>query len=248
MAVLSLVGPVRLSAQDKVHWPTCFAWLWFALAVAAYPALAGDLAGKVVGVSDGDTLTLLGNGRDRYRVRLAEIDAPEGGQPYGRNARRMLSDLAYGKQVSVRVVDVDRFGRYVGRIRADGVDVNAEMVKRGAAWAYRAYLSDQRFLMWEQEARRSKRGLWGLQSDQIMAPWEWRAARRRSNPVNSPPSSLAFVAPTARSSKSNGLQCGTRFRCGEMRSCEEAMFHMLQCGLNRLDGDNDGVPCEKLCR
>lgn len=232
----------------RVRWLALLTWLSILMIGVAAPVLARDLTGRVVGVSDGDTLTLLANGRDQYRVRLAEIDAPEGGQPYGRNARRMLSDLAYGKQVTVRVVDVDRYGRYVGRIRANGVDVNAEMVKRGRAWAYRAYLSDQRFLMWEQEARRLKKGLWGLQSDQIMAPWEWRAARRRGNSTSTPQSSRAFAAPTARSPRSTGFQCGTRFRCGDMRSCEEAMFHMRQCGLSRLDGDNDGIPCEKLCR
>ncbi len=211
--------------------------------------MAQSLSGKVVGVADGDTLTILVGGRDQYKIRLSEIDAPEQGQPFGQSSKRILSDLAFGKNVKVRVVAVDRYGRSVGRIRHGNVDVNAEMVKRGGAWAYRQYQSDQRFQLWESEARAAKRGLWALQADQIIAPWDWRAGRRakaakQADRQQSAPR-RSYVPPPARSSSI--YQCGTKSKCGEMNSCKEAMFHLNQCGVRRLDGDSDGVPCEKIC-
>lgn len=214
------------------------------------PAAAQSLTGKVVSIADGDTLTILADGQYQYRVRLAEIDAPESGQPFGRTSRQMLSDLAFGREVVVRVIDLDRYGRTVGRVRAGAVDVNAEMVKRGGAWAFRQYQSDQRFQLWEKEARAAKRGLWGLQADQIIAPWDWRAGRRakaaKRAAARTPSPSAAMVASPRQSS--SGFQCGTKTYCREMNSCEEAMFHLNRCGLSRLDGDSDGVPCEKICR
>lgn len=88
----------------------------------------------MVGIADGDTLTLLTNGRRQVGVRLAEIDTPERHQPYGSRSREALSGLAHRRQARVGVVDEDRYGRAVGRVRVGAVDVNAEMVRRGAAW------------------------------------------------------------------------------------------------------------------
>jgi endonuclease YncB( thermonuclease family) len=203
-----------------------------------------------VSIADGDTLTILADGQYQYRVRLSEIDAPESGQPFGRTSRKMRSDLAFGRQVTVRVVDVDRYGRTVGRVRIGSLDVNAEMVKQGGAWAFRQYQSDQRFQIWEREARAAKRGLWDLQADQIIAPWDWRAGRRAKAAERSSARASSRTMGVASSSRqsSSGFQCSTKTYCREMNSCEEAMFHLNRCGLSRLDGDGDGVPCEKICR
>ena len=146
--------------------------------VACEPLAAETLTGRVVGVTDGDTVKLLVAGHSEYKIRLGEIDAPESGQPYGKTSKRMLSDLVFTRVVTVRVTGIDRYGRSVGVIRTGDINVNAEMVKMGGAWAYRRYLSDQRYLLWEKQAQQGRLGLWGLQRDQIMAPWEWRAARR----------------------------------------------------------------------
>ena len=70
-------------------------------------------------------------------MRLGEIDTPERKQPYGTRAQQALSELAYNKQARVVVQDTDRYGRTVGRVYVGSLDVNAEMVKQGAAWAYR---------------------------------------------------------------------------------------------------------------
>lgn len=208
-----------------------------------YSAAAETLQGRVVGVTDGDTIRLLVDGRREYKVRLGEIDAPESGQPYGRTSRKMLSNLVYGQIISARVTDVDRYGRTVAVLSRGGTNINAEMVKRGGAWAYRRYLSDQRYLMWQDEARRARRGLWSLQSDQIMAPWDWRAARRNGR-GRARTTSTPVLVPAA----GGGFQCGIKRKCAQMSSCEDAVRHLNECGLRHLDSDGDGVACEKLCR
>ena len=143
------------------------------LAVLSAPLWAAEYTGKVVAISDGDTMTLLvpdGASFKQVKVRLGKIDTPESRQPYGERAKQALSDLAFGKQARVVVQDTDRYGRTVGRVYVGGVDVNAEMVKQGAAWVYRQYLKDQSLLALEQQAKAAKRGLWGLPEAQRCPP------------------------------------------------------------------------------
>ena len=149
------------------------------LVLLVQAAAARELHGRVVGIADGDTITLLTERREEVRIRLAEIDTPEGGQPYGSRARQVLSDLAFGKPIRVVVVDTDRYGRAVGRVFAGALDVNAEMVRRGAAWVYRRYSDDPVLLRLERAARAERLGLWGLPEAERTPPWEWRAAERQ---------------------------------------------------------------------
>jgi endonuclease YncB( thermonuclease family) len=142
-------------------------------------AVAEDLRGRVVGIADGDTLTLLTEQRKQIRIRLSDIDTPERRQPFGTRARQSLADLTYGKMVRIVVRDTDRYGRTVGRVFAGDQDVNAEMVRRGAAWVYRRYSDDPDLLRLEQIAQVEKRGLWRLPEAERIPPWEWRAAERR---------------------------------------------------------------------
>ncbi len=144
----------------------------------SHTACAPELHGRVVGIGDGDTLTLLTGTREEVRVRLAGIDTPERGQPFGDRARQALSDLAFGRQVRVVVADTDRYGRTVGRVFAGGLDVNADLVRSGATWVFRRYSDDPELLRLEAEARAARRGLWGLPEAQRVPPWEWRAAAR----------------------------------------------------------------------
>jgi endonuclease YncB( thermonuclease family) len=147
--------------------------------LAAQVAAAADLRGRVIGITDGDTLTLLTERRQQVRIRLAEIDTPERGQPYATRARQSLAELAFGKTVRVAVRDTDRYGRTAGRVYAGSLDVNAAMVRRGAAWVYRRYSDDPALLRLERTARAERRGLWGLPQAERVPPWEWRAAERR---------------------------------------------------------------------
>lgn len=213
-----------------------------------HPTWGAELIGRVVGLADGDTITILTPDRRQVRIRLGEIDTPESRQPYGTRARQALSDLIFGKDVRVTVQDTDRYGRTVGRVYEGRVDVNAEMVRQGAAWVYRQYSRDASLLQLEAEAKAARRGLWALPEAERTPPWEWRAAERggssggRTAPA--PPAAPHRSTPPA----SSGFSCGAKRYCREMKSCAEARFHLTQCGLSRLDGDGDGVPCETLCR
>lgn len=152
------------------------------LALAVVPAVAATLEGRVVGVADGDTFTLLDADRRQHKVRLAGIDAPEKGQPFGRRARQSLSRMVFDQDVVVEYAKKDRYGRIVGRVEAGGLDVNLEQVREGSAWVYRQYLGElpeadrRRYLDAERQARDIDAGLW--QDPDPQPPWQWRRMRR----------------------------------------------------------------------
>jgi len=118
------------------------------------------LEGRVISIADGDTFTLLTTDKQQVKIRLAEIDAPESGQPYGNKSKQALSSLIFGKQVEVRVQTTDRYGRTVGRPYVGDLDVSEEMIRLGAAWVYREYVIDRSLFDVENEARDAQRGLW----------------------------------------------------------------------------------------
>jgi endonuclease YncB( thermonuclease family) len=228
--------------------PMLLRFLLCALLLAGQPALATELLGRVVGIQDGDTLTLLTPENRQVRIRLAGIDAPESRQPYGTRAQQVLSALAFRQQVRVVVQDTDRYGRTVGRIWAGSVDVNAELVRRGAAWVYGQYNSDPTLPPLEAEARQARRGLWALPASEQVPPWVWRRnGGRAAAAAPAAPAQIRTPAPP-QANAAAGFVCGAKRVCGQMTSCAEAQFHLNQCGLSRLDGDRDGVPCERLCR
>lgn len=137
---------------------------------------AAELEGRVVGISDGDTLTLLDAGNQQHRIRLAQIDAPEKSQAFGADSKTQLSNLAYGKRVRVEIVDTDRYGRTVGTVWTDGVNANKEMVRAGLAWVYRQYATDPDLFRIESEAKANGKGLWAEPSP--TPPWEYRRKKR----------------------------------------------------------------------
>jgi len=209
---------------------------------------AVEYSGRVVGISDGDTLTLLvpvGASFRQLKVRLAEIDTPESKQPYGTRARQALSDLAFNKQARVVVQDSDRYGRTVGRVYVGSTDVNAEMIRQGAAWVYRQYAHDRSLFVLEDQAKAAKEGLWGLPETQRCPPWDWRKGSC---------STLATTPQPQPSTEFNDARSVGTFtcsivkkRCAEMTTCDEARFYLQTCGVKSLDGNHDGAPCEKLC-
>src|SRR3954468_19885613 len=121
------------------------------LLLALNHTTAAEISGRVVGITDGDTLTVLMD-RKQIKVRLAEIDTPESGQPYGSRAQQALSSLSFGKPVRVVEQGTDRYGRTIGRVYVGSVDVNAALVRQGAAWVYRKYSHDGTLLRLEQDA------------------------------------------------------------------------------------------------
>jgi endonuclease YncB( thermonuclease family) len=129
-------------------------------------AAAKVIHGRVVGVSDGDSVTVLDAQKTQYKIRLAGIDAPERAQAYGQKAKESLSDLVFGKTVEVEWSKQDRYGRIVGMITLAGVDINLEQIKRGMAWHYKQYQNEQSpedrvaYAQSESQARDKKLGLW----------------------------------------------------------------------------------------
>lgn len=146
-------------------------------ALVAQTVVAADLQGKVVGIADGDTLTLLDAGKRQHKIRLAEVDAPEKNQAFGSRAKQALSDLCFGKQAQVSSSTADRYGRIVGTVYCDGVDANAELVRQGMTWVYVQYAKRGSPLFdLEKNARATQRGLWA--DAKPVPPWEWRRNKR----------------------------------------------------------------------
>lgn len=219
------------------------------LILALTPAIAFAGTCKVIDVSDGDTFTCFTDDNEQIKVRLAEIDAPEMNQPYGDRSKQSLYNLISSEMVRLDVQDTDRYGRTVARVkRVDGVDVNAEQIRQGAAWAYPKYLKDKKLKVFELEAKNSQRGLWALPVSDQMPPWEWRQSKKAGSASDAP----VLTAPARQSSFSQvessagGFNCSTQKRCGRM-SCAEARYQLTQCGNPYLDGDGDGRPCERQC-
>lgn len=157
-------------------------FLLLAAALLACPSYAETLQGRVVGVTDGDTVTVLDTATTERKIRLMGIDAPEKKQAFGRKSKESLSALVFNKQVTVEYSKRDRYGRTVGKILVNGTDANLEQVKAGLAWHYKQYQKEQSiedrvaYARAEEQARAEKRGLW-VDADPT-PPWDWRHRKR----------------------------------------------------------------------
>lgn len=198
---------------------------------------------SAVHLRDGDSL-IVSTGDVQRELRIAEIDTPERGQPWGKRAKQALAQLVEGRTLRVEVIDRDRYGRDVSKIWVGETCVACELVRGGHAWAYRDYLQNPELLRFEREAREARRGLWSLPASEQVPPWEWRrGARVASGALPGPP-----VLAVPNSSRAGaGLACGAKRSCSEMASCAEATFYLQRCGRTRLDADRDGTPCEAIC-
>ena len=153
-----------------------FALLLLLLISARVPA--ETLTGRIVGVSDGDTLTLLSAEHVPHKIRIAGIDAPEKKQPFGEKAKASLSALAYNRSVEADCRKVDRYRRNVCVVFVGGKDVGLEQINAGMAWWYQQYAKEQTqqeridYEHAESLAKRHRYGLWN--SANPMPPWEWR--------------------------------------------------------------------------
>lgn len=223
-------------------------------------------AERVVRVKDGDSLVIASGGK-QVDVRLADIDAPEYGQRRGDEARAKLRALVEGKDVELHLRGGDAYRRIIAHVFVDGLDVNAAMVSAGLAWVARAFDPGPGLVGLEDQARAAGQGLWA--DAQPMPPWEWRkacrgqGARPECRSQAAAAARLGVAANNARGApKRKGrtrtqsamasvatlrlprVRCGSKRHCREMTSCEEAVAFLRQCQAP-MDGDYDGVPCER---
>ncbi len=197
-----------------------------------------NLTGKVIKITDGDTITVLDHQYRQQKIRLSGIDAPERGQPYGRAAKRFLNSLLAGQHICIQSNKRDRYQRIVGKVVLNQTDINIQMIQNGYAWHYKKYQKEQplrdqiTYAQAEVNARSSLTGLWT--EPYPIAPWDWRHGTK--------------TTPKHQHISESSHTCGTKRFCRQMTSCSDAKFHHQQCGLSRLDGDHDGIPCESVCR
>jgi micrococcal nuclease len=169
-------------------------FLFFLMLIFAGMILSGSAAmagpqrtidGHVTRVSDGDTVNIVTADGTKLRIRLCGADAPEvshpgkPGQPYGEEAGRALANKVQGQNITLQVMDIDRYKRVVAILVLDGRDINLEMVREGWAWAYRQYLDrphSSGYIQAEELARKERRGLWRQSNPQ--PPWEFRRGLR----------------------------------------------------------------------
>ncbi len=154
------------------------------LLLQAGQILAETILGRVVGVSDGDTITVLDSQRRQHKIRLAGIDAPESKQAFGQVSKKHLSDLVFDHDVTLDCGKTDRYQREVCVVLVNGEDANLAQVEAGMAWWYRKYASEQTsrqrddYEASESRAKSVRRGLWSDMDP--MPPWEWRHAKREN--------------------------------------------------------------------
>ncbi|HEX8774682.1 MAG TPA: thermonuclease family protein [Pyrinomonadaceae bacterium] len=163
----------------------------FAIAQAQAASKERVIEGKVVKVSDGDTITVLDRENNQHKIRFQGIDAPESKQAFGQASKENLSNMIFGKEVKVVWSKTDKYGRTVGKILLDGRDINIEQIKAGYAWHYKSYEREQppedrvSYAAAEQDARAAKRGLW--QDPNPTPPGEWRADAKTERWGEAPP-------------------------------------------------------------
>ena len=160
----------------------CLVALWCLLQASA--TQAEELRGRVVAVTNGDTLRILVPSNRQMKVKLANVDAPTKGQPYNQQSMKALATLIFNKFVTVKVQTIDPYGRtvsrvfdpygrIVGRVYQGHVDVCAELLRQGAAWVSRRSAQDHNLFVLEEEARQQRAGIWSLPESERLPPWEW---------------------------------------------------------------------------
>ncbi len=154
------------------------------LLLRAGEILADIIEGRVVGVSDGDTITVLYSTKTQHKIRLAGIDAPESKQAFGQASKKHLSDLVFGRNVALDCGKTDKYRRKVCVVMVDGQDANLAQVTGGMAWWYRQYQKEQAaqqrgaYEAAEATAKAGRVGLWSEPNP--VPPWDWRHAKREN--------------------------------------------------------------------
>lgn len=158
---------------------------------------------KVVGIYDGDTIKVISEVNcnntykknkkfkcknekkiTQYKIRLFGIDAPEMGQAFGKQSKKMLSDLIFNKTILIEPTGIDIYKRLIANIYLNNVWINSKMIELGRAWAYRQYLNDDFLVNIEKAARAKKIGIWSLDKQEQIPPWSWRKNNKNFLKIN----------------------------------------------------------------
>jgi micrococcal nuclease len=228
-------------------------------------ATTAALEGRVERVTDGDSVWLAPAAGPAVEVRLLGIDAPEGCQAWGPEARRALEELALRRDAQLKTQGKDTHGRTLGTLFVDGVNVNQRLVEEGHAWSMRFKWDQGPYVKQERMAKALGRGLFATGG--AVMPRDFRRnhgpcqAGERPSPAAPPSSALTPAAPrppagtqsasppsalpSAQAPATPAFRCDGRTRCPQMRSCEEATFFLKNCPGVQMDGDGNGVPCER---
>ena len=143
-----------------------------ALPLSAAASADEIIRAKAVSIVDGDSISAVIN-QELVRVRLAGVDAPEGNQPFAIDSRQSLHDLCFWVEAELSSISKDYYGRMLAKVKCNGVNVNAEQVRRGMAWVADQSVKDRELVQLQEEARAAKRGLWSYESP--VPPWEWHS-------------------------------------------------------------------------
>jgi micrococcal nuclease len=204
------------------------------------PSISLAWQGNVINVHDGDTITVMHNGKPE-KIRLYGIDTPELSQYSGQNAKQFTSSQVFDKLVQVQLIDKDRYGRTVGIVSVGNLVINRLLVEYGYAWVYGRYCKESFCKEWgdlEALAKKKRRGLW--KNPSAIPPWEYRH-----------PKAMAAVKKAA----VQGTPCdcsSNRYNCPDFKTQEEAQRCYEYClkvkgyDVHKLDRDKDGRACESL--
>lgn len=152
------------------------------LCFTAFTANSEPVSGRIVGITDGDTVQLMTSTRELLKIRLSGIDAPEKSQPFGEKSKQALSSCCFNKDAVVESYKEDRYGRVVGKVLIDGADCNLIQIELGMAWHYKKYENEQelqdrsKYSHAEYLAKKGRTGLW-VEANPT-EPWDWRKLQR----------------------------------------------------------------------
>ena len=155
----------------------------FLLLLSPSVSFSEQFNGRIIHVADGDTVTLLTESKQKIRIRISGIDAPEKAQPYGNRSKQNLERLAHSKDAFADCPKKDKYKRHVCKVLVDNIDVGLQQIRDGFAWWYRAYSNEQSaeartaYENAEIAASKAAIGLW--KDDSSVPPWEWRKSQKR---------------------------------------------------------------------
>lgn len=158
---------------EATWWVVCL--LFVLLPISVMAATTQPYQAKVIGIADGDTITVL-QGTTQIKIRLYGIDCPESHQAFGSKAKQFTSSLIFGQTVTIEPVDTDRYGRSVAWVYSGSKCLNEELLRAGLAWHFKKYSSDKSLAELETGARQKRVGLWS--DPNVVAPWEYRRLKR----------------------------------------------------------------------